>query len=211
MYMDRVFIILRDKVTVDISESLYVSDLALVYSNNKTLQKNIEKLKIFNGLNYEDWDYIEANKVRRKILDNYSNIYLDLTGATESKVEIKSPEEERPFIQFLKVLSVCLIMFFGAGLSIIYFHEDVNMVNALDRLHFIFTGVDDQNTYAMNMPYSIGLGIGMIGFFKRISKNSKSKRRKKEPGPMDLELLQYDNQVEEYILSELKKTKEDDS
>ena len=50
MYMDRVFIILRDKVTVDISESLYVSDLALVYSNNKTLQKNIEKLKIFNGL-----------------------------------------------------------------------------------------------------------------------------------------------------------------
>lgn len=85
------------------------------------------------------------------------------------------------------------------------------MVNALDRLYFIFTGVDNQNTYAMNIPYSIGLGVGMIGFFKRITGKSMSKRRRKEPGPMDLELLQYDTQVEEYILSELKKTKEDDS
>lgn len=211
MEKDRVFIILKDKVTVDVSESLYINNVAQVYSNNESMKKNIEKLKVYNGLGYEDWDYIDANKLRKKIFEKYANIYLDIIGSTETKIEIKSQEEKKPFVKFVKVLMVSLIMFFGAGLSIIYFHEDVNMVNALDRLYFMFTGIDNQNTYAMNMPYSIGLGVGMIGFFKRISGRSKSRRRKKEPGPMDLELLQYDNQVEEYILSELKKTKDEDN
>lgn len=211
MEKDRVFIILNDKVAVDVSDALYISDVGLVYSNNEVIQKKIEQLKVYNGLDYEDWDYIDANRIRSKILEKHNNLYLDISGATETKIEIKSKEEKKPFLQFVKVVIVSLIMFFGAGLSIIYFHEDVNMVNALDRLHYIFTGIDDQNTYAMNMPYSIGLGIGMIGFFKRTSGKSKSRRRKKEPGPMDLELLQYDNQMEEYILSEMKKTKEEDS
>lgn len=211
MAKDKVYIILKGKVVVDVSQALYIRDVGLVYADNESLQKKIEGLKVYNGLDYEDWDYIDANIVRKKVLEKHSNLYLEITGERDIKIEVKSKEGNKPFLQFLKVIAVCLIMFFGAGLSIIYFHEDVNMVNALDRLHFIFTGVDNQNTYAMNMPYSIGLGVGMIGFFKRISGKSKSRRRKKEPGPMDLELLQYDNQVEEYILSELKKTKEDDS
>lgn len=206
-----VFIILKDKVAIDVSNPLYISDVSLVYSNNESLLKNIEKLRIYNGLEYEDWDYIDANKIRSKILEKHREIYLDISGATEIKIEIKSKEEKKPFLKIFKIFVVSLIMFFGAGLSIIYFHEDVNMVNALDRLYFMFTGIDNQNTYAMNIPYSIGLGVGMIGFFKRVSGKSASRRRRKEPGPMDLELLQYDNQVEEYILAEMKKTKEDDS
>ena len=209
--MDKVFIILKGKVSLDVSQSLYISDIGLVYSNNESLQKKIEEIRVYKGLDYEDWDYIDANVVRSKVLEKHSNILIDITGETDIKIEIKSKEENKPFLQFLKVFIVSLIMFFGAGLSIIYFHEDVNMVNALDRLHYIFSFVYNQNTYAMNMPYSIGLGIGMIVFFKRISGKSKSRRRKKEPGPMDLELQQYDNQVEEYILSELKRSKEDDS
>lgn len=210
MDKDRVFIIMTEKVAVDVSLPLYINDIGLVYSNNQTLQKNIEKLRIYPGSDIEDWDYIDANKLRKKILEKYKDIYIDISGSTETKIEIKSQEAERPILKFLKVFIVSLIMFFGAGLSIIYFHEDVNMVNALDRLYFLFTGVDNQNTYAMNIPYSIGLGIGMVGFFKRLSGRSTSRRRKKEPGPMDLELLQYDNQIEDFILSELKKTKEDD-
>lgn len=211
MEKDRVFIILKDKVAVDVSESLYIGNVGLVYSNNESLQKNIEKLRIYNGLDYEDWDYFDANKIRSKIEEKHKNIYIDISGATETKIEIKSKEENKPFLKFIKISIVSLIMFFGAGFSIIYFHEDVNMVNALDRLYFMFTGVDNQNTYVMNMPYSIGLGVGMLGFFKRISGKSKSRRRKKEPGPMDLELLQYDIQLEDYILSEMKKTKEEDN
>lgn len=210
MDKDRVFIIMRDKVAVDVSVPLYINDIGLVYSNNQVLQKNIEQLRIYAGSGIEDWDYVDANRIRKKILEKHKDIYIDISGSTETKIEIKSQEEESPVLKFLKVFIVSVIMFFGAGLSIIYFHEDVNMVNALDRLYFLFTGVDNQNTYAMNIPYSIGLGIGMVGFFKRLSSKSTSRRRKKEPGPMDLELLQYDNQIEEFILSEMKKTKEDD-
>lgn len=189
MNKDRVFIILRDKVAVDVSDYLSIEDVGLVYSNNNTLQKNINGMRIYSGLEYEDWDYIDANRIIEKILEKYENISLDVLGSTEVKIEIKSQEENKGFFKFVKIFIISLIIFLGSGFSIIYFHEDVNMVNALDRLYFMVTGIDNQNTYMMNIPYSIGLGVGMIGFFKRITSKSASRRRRKEPGPMDLELL----------------------
>ena len=70
MDKDRVFIIMTEKVAVDISLPLYVNDIGLVYSNNPGLQKNIEKLRIYSGSDIEDWDYIDANKIRKKFLKN---------------------------------------------------------------------------------------------------------------------------------------------
>src|SRR5690625_225284 len=134
MSKDKVYIILKGKVVVDVSQALYIRDVGLVYADNESLQKKIEGLKVYNGLDYEDWDYIDANTVRKKLLEKHNDLFLEITGERDVKIEVKSKEENKPFLQFLKVVAVCLIMFFGAGLSIIYFHEDVNMVNALDRL-----------------------------------------------------------------------------
>ena len=97
-------------------------------------------------------------------------------------------------------------MFFGASIAIINFHEDVNTRASLEKIYFTFTGVEKKNPLIMGIPYSIGIGAGMATFFSRIW--TSSKRRKKEPGPMEVELFIYDDEVEQYVTSELQKNKE---
>lgn len=84
-----------------------------------------------------------------------------------------------------------------------YFHEDVNMTKTLEHLYFSLTGENKTNPLLMNIPYSLGLGVGMITFFTR--NKSKSKRRRMEPGPMDLELYLYDLDMEDFIMNDIKK------
>ncbi len=58
----------------------------------------------------------------------------------------------------------------------------------------------------MGIPYSIGIGIGVIAFFTKTF--SSSKRRQKEPGPMQIELFGYDQDMEKQIMNEVKKNNE---
>ena len=73
----------------------------------------------------------------------------------------------------------------------------------MEVIYRTLSGKDNSNPLILSIPYSIGLGIGVITFFNRII--SKSPRRKKEPGPMEIELYKYDQDMEEYIINDLKK------
>lgn len=74
---------------------------------------------------------------------------------------------------------ICLhyIIFFGAGIAIVNFYEDVNMIASLSKIYYTFTGIKDNKPLILTIPYSIGLGIGVMTFFNRVL--SSSKRRKK--------------------------------
>ena len=80
------------------------------------------------------------------------------------------------------------------------------MIKSIEKIYYTVTGEKKDKPLIMTIPYSIGLGVGVITFFSRII--SKSKRRKKEPGPMEIELFLYNRDMEEYILNELVKDKE---
>ena len=124
-------------------------------------------------------------------------------GATEVILEIKSKEKENKIFELTKTAFVCILLFFGAAMGIMYFHEDVSMSKTLDKLYFTFTGIKKKNPLIMTIPYSFGLGIGMVTFFKRVM--SRSIRRRKEPGPLDIETYLYDKDMDEYVLNEMVK------
>ncbi len=205
MEKPKVYIGLMKKKALDIEDSLYVRDLGEVYCNNEGLRKRIERTKVYTGKAEETWDYITAVKIAEILINKFPDIEIQFSGVDEVILEIKSREKINPIIQIGKLIFVCFTLFFGAALGIMYFHEDVNMMAALERLYFTYTGEHMENPLMMNIPYSIGLGVGMLTFYTRIM--SRSKRRRMEPGPMDVELYLYDNDVEDYIMNELTEQK----
>lgn len=205
--IEKVYIILKTKQSVDTSSNLQISDIADVYCKNLKIKQKIESISVYESAGQENWDYITAKTVTQKIFDNNLSVDLEFIGPDTVLLEIKSKQEVNKFFEVLKLTFVSLILFFGAALGIIYFHEDVNMSETLSKLYFTFSGKEVKNPLIMTIPYSLGLAVGMFTFFKRVP--SKSYRRKKEPGPLDVELLLYDRDMEEYILNELLKNKEE--
>lgn len=202
----KVYIELKKKSAVDVNTKVMVKDISDVYCSRPDIMKKVEDVKLDSGSIEENWDYLGAVEIAEKILDKYPNLDLDILGSSEVVIEYKSQEEKMPFWEFIKVTLVCIVLFFGATIAIVNFHEDVNTRESLEKIYFIFTGVKKKDPLIMGIPYSIGIGVGMLTFFSRIF--SSSKRRKKEPGPMEVELFLYDDQVEQYVANELKKNQD---
>lgn len=203
MSNEKVYIEIKKKAAIDTDTKILVKDIAKVYSSRPDIMKKVEDVKLGNGSKDENWDYLGAVDITEKILEKYKDLDLDILGSSEVLIEYKSQEEKRPVWEAIKVISVCIILFFGATIAIVNFHEDVNTRESLEKIYFIFTGIKKKDPLIMGIPYSLGIGVGMLTFFSRIF--TSSKRRKKEPGPMEVELFVYDDEVEQYVSSELKK------
>lgn len=206
MANEKVYIKLKEKAVVGIDTKIKIKDISEIYCVKPELMKKIEDVNVGKGNMEENWDYINSVKVAEKILEKYSDLDLDILGSSEVIIEYKTEEKDKPFLEFTKVIAVCIVLFFGASIAVMNFHEDVNTRKALEKLYYTFTGEKKENPLIMAIPYSIGIGVGMLTFFSRIF--SFSRRRKKEPGPMEVELFLYDDETEQYILNELKNNRE---
>lgn len=203
MNKEQVYIIFSKRYSPGKNESIYVKDIADVYCQNAIVQNEVENIKVYTSKDKENWDYLSANDVIKKIIEKTPFVDINPMGATEVILEIKSKEKENKIFELIKTASICIVLFFGAAMGIMYFHEDVSMSETLNKLYFTFTGVKKENPLIMTVPYSFGLGIGMVTFFKRVM--SRSIRRRKEPGPLDIETYLYDKDMDEYVLNEMVK------
>ncbi len=62
-------------------------------------------------------------------------------------------------------------------------------------LYEIITGERNDYPYLLQIPYSIGLGLGMIVFFNHIFK----KRLNEEPSPLEVEMFNYQLDLDQYV------------
>lgn len=199
----QVYINLETKYSVDLNTHVYVKDVGEVYCDDGAIKEKVENVRIYNGNDKEEYDYISGTDITTKILDKVENIDINIIGGPDVLLEIKDQEEAKLVFNFFKVAFVAVILFFGAAMAIINFHEDVNMKASLEKIYYIFVGQKKENPMILTIPYSLGIGLGMFAFFSRIF--SFSRRRRQEPGPMEVELYLYDKDLEDHILNELKK------
>jgi len=196
---------LETKKAVDLNTHLYVEDVGEVYCNNENIKKKVERTKLYNGQNQEMYDYISGTEITTRILERISDVNITIIGGPDVLIEVKSKEERSRILHMLKILLVMVVLFFGAGIAIVNFHEDVDMGSTMQKIYYTITGRKNDDPLILTIPLSLGIGIGMFSFFSRVF--SFSKRRRQEPGPMELELYVYDKDLEESILNEIKSSK----
>lgn len=184
--------------------NIYVKDIGEVYCNNKSIKQKVEEIKILKVQPEESYNYISGNQVIAKILDSVQNIDVSIIGGPDILLEIKEREKPRPLLNFFKILTVSIILFFGSAMAIINFFEDAEMRSSLEKIHYIITGTRETAPMIVGIPFSIGIGLGIYTFFNRVF--SLSKRRRQEPGPLELELYLYDKNLEDNIMHDLKKS-----
>ncbi len=91
-----------------------------------------------------------------------------------------------------------LLLFFGSGLAIMNFHADVSMSEVHRRITELVTGTKPDHPLWFQIPYSIGIGLGMILFFNHLFR----KRLNEEPNPLEVELYMYQENVNAYVIAD---------
>ncbi|NLW22132.1 MAG: hypothetical protein GXY88_02570 [Tissierellia bacterium] len=206
---EQVYIKLESKYSVDLNTHVYIEDIGEVYCTDENIKKKVERLKVYNGKDREAYDYISGKDIVKKILETIDNVDITIIGGPDVLLEVKGKEEENSLLKALKISLVMAVLFFGAAVAIINFYEDVGMNKTMEKVYYTITGVKKENPLILTIPLSLGTGIGMFTFFSRVF--SFSKRRRQEPGPMELELFLYDRDIEDSILNELKDSEKNDA
>jgi stage V sporulation protein AA len=91
---------------------------------------------------------------------------------------------------------IWFLLFFGSAMAIMNFHDDVSMRSVQEKLYKIITGVEDSKPWIFQIPYSIGLGLGMILFFNHVFQ----KRINEEPSPLEVEMFNYQMDLDNYVI-----------
>ena len=70
-----------------------------------------------------------------------------------------------PIWDMVKLVFLCILIFFGAAFTIMAFNNDISIVGVFDQLYQQFLGTKKPDLSVLEIGYSIGLGVGIIVFF----------------------------------------------
>jgi stage V sporulation protein AA len=136
---------------------------------------------------------IDAMQVIAEIAKLDSTIEVQLLGPSQTIVEVVFKKKKYSFTLFI---IAWLLLFFGSMLTIMNFHEDVSMQVVHQKTHRMITGKSEEKPLFFQIPYSIGLGLGMIIFFNHVFK----KRLNEEPSPLEVEMFNYQQDLDRYVI-----------
>lgn len=185
---------LRFKKSIEITDlkEIRVEDIALISTKSK--QKSaLEQTKVYQ-IKKEDHNIIIIDSF--SVIDYLNKQYEDLEfqpiGPIQTIIRVEQTQKKKPV---LIVTGVWLILFIGTAMTIMNFHYDVSMQEVQQKLHYLLTGEESEFPLWIQIPYSFGLGIGMLLFLNHWFK----KKINEEPSPLEVELFNYQQDLDNYV------------
>ncbi len=188
-----VYIRMRNRVLAKPEESIYLMDIAQIIAP-ETVIPELKKL-IVHQISLKDKNIviIDVMKVIRLISGLLEDVDVQTIGPAQTIVEVILKKKQMSFPFFILIW---FLLFFGSAMAIMNFHDDVSMRSVQEKLYKIITGVEDSKPWIFQIPYSIGLGLGMILFFNHVFQ----KRINEEPSPLEVEMFNYQMDLDNYVI-----------
>ncbi|MGV3464581.1 MAG: stage V sporulation protein AA [Heyndrickxia sp.] len=190
---DSIYIRMRNRVEVNENSKITLSDIAQIIAPEKYLHQLRETFIYQVTKEDKNTVVIDVMKIIDALTQKWRGLDIQLIGPSQTIVEVmyKKRKVSIPFF-----IIIWLLLFIGSALAIMNFHEDVSMQEVHQKIYKMITGETVNKPLILQIPYSIGLGLGMIIFFNHIFK----KRFNEEPSPLEVEIFNYQQDLDQYVI-----------
>jgi stage V sporulation protein AA len=186
---------LRKKVKITKGFPIYLGHIAQILVEPE-YEKKLHQLILYQPTDKDgNLVLIDMLRIVKKVKELFPQMTIEQYGEPHVLVEIC--REIRPPSLILIAL-VWFLLFIGSGLAIMNFHEDVSMLEVHQRIYELITGQRVEHPLFLQIPYSIGIGLGMVIFFNHLFK----KKFNEEPSPLEVEMYMYQENMNHYIVTE---------
>lgn len=198
-----------DKVYLNISKCkkvekapVTIKDAATVWCRDDSIKKRVNTIKIydFNGKK-ETRVIVSALKIVEEIQKEIKGVEVELTGETDVIIELNTKKEPKLWMIYLKVALICLIIFFGAGFTIMAFNNDVAVHDVFAQYYELVMGEESDGFTILELTYSVGLAVGILIFYNHFG----AKRLSKDPTPIEVEMRLYENDINTTLIDGVKR------
>jgi len=194
---------LKRRISIRQQDCVKLSDAAHILVDDKEIDGQLSELILYKH-NVKDGNrvVIDLLQIIAIVKKRWPTMSIDVYGDPQVLVMVSSDEKKPNYI----LLVVCwLLLFFGSGLALMNFHSDVNMKDTHIRIVELITGKHEDHPLWFQIPYSIGVGAGMILFFNHIFR----KKFNEEPNPLEVEMYMYQENVNTYVIAEEIRNRQD--
>lgn len=190
------------KVNVTGEKILKVKDVAQVLAEKKA-KAHIENLSLLKLDGKTKKNYlISVMDIVEKINGAFPGNTVSNLGETDTVVEYSPFEKKQSrFFLVVKVLFVSLVLLAGSATAIMSFHSDAQIATVFENYYYIFFNEKIENPMLIDLPYSLGLAVGIIVFFNHFS----GKKITEDPTPIEVEMSVYESEVTDSIIDTLNK------
>lgn len=188
-----VYLRMKKNVELSFMQEVYLKHIAYI-STTPLLKKKLENTSIYRVTKKDkNIVIIDSFLIIDHLTDVYKDIEIQLIGPPQTVIRINK-KKKAPSI--LIVCFVWLLLFTGTAMTIMNFHYDVSMQEVQQKLHYLLTGEQNEFPLWIQIPYSFGLGIGMLLFFNHWF----NKRFNEEPSPLEVEIYNYQQDLDNYLI-----------
>ncbi|MGI8383514.1 stage V sporulation protein AA [Robertmurraya sp. P23] len=188
-----IYIRMRHRLQVRPHDSIKLQDVAQIIAEDSLLEKVKDCIVYTVSEKDQNIIILDVMKVIPILTNVVEQINIEIIGQTQTIVEVVY---KKIGVSIPLFILIWLLLFFGAALAIMNFHEDVSMQAVHQRIYKIITGKENVKPLLLQIPYSIGLGLGMILFFNHVFK----KRLNEEPSPLEVEMFNYQQDLDRYVI-----------
>lgn len=190
---DPLYLRLRKRLAVKPQAIITLGDICQLFWDGER-EEAVRRMPIYR-IQPEDGNLviIDIMQVIQRLRSVYPDTELEIQGSPQIIVEVLNPRKKaNPVL----VTLVWLLLFVGSGLAIMNFHTDVSMLQVHQRIYYLITGKENAHPLWLQIPYSIGIGLGMVLFFNHIFQ----KKINEEPSPLEVELFMYQQNLDQYYI-----------
>ena len=135
-------------------------------------------------------------KVIEIIHEHYPTFSVDVIGETECVVDRVNKKKKSTVWEWIKVIFISAICFFGTVYTIMAYHNDIGIVNMFQDFYIMVTGKENDGFTPLEIAYSVGLSLGIIIFYNHLGK----RKLTPDPTPVSVEMRNYANDVNRAIV-----------
>jgi stage V sporulation protein AA len=187
---------LKKRIYIRPEQSVTLGQAARLLGSDDATEEQLARLELYRHRKADgNRVVIDLLQIVKKVRERQPDVTVEAYGDPQVLVMIA----DKPIKPNKLILIVAwLLLFFGSGLAIMNFHTDVSMREVHIRIAEMITGRRNEHPLWFQIPYSLGIGLGMVLFFNHLFR----KRFNEEPNPLEVELYMYQENVNAYVIAD---------
>lgn len=193
-----------EKAQIIQKRDVLLRDIAEVFIGGQ-MAGEAEKLVVFRVPREQKKTYLLSVVDIIKVLNQkWPDATISNVGEMDILIEyLPKAVKRNPLWLWGKVFFVSLVLFVGASTTIMCFHSDTQVPLVFENMYYMFFGENKEIPKLLSVPYSIGLGLGIIVFFNHFSKISLTQ----DPTPIEIEMTTYEKETNASVIDYLNRRK----
>ena len=182
------------------AEPVSIGDISATWCKDKKVLQACRSVpvKLNPSIRGKSRTIYSAMDLVQMIQEKVENVEVTVLGEEDLIISMAPQSKSAVWIEWTKVVLIAVIIFLGSAFAIMTFNNDVGVKPVFGDIYQWMMGEPSDGFTLLEQSYSIGVGLGILVFYNHFRR----KNRIADPTPLEVEMRQYETNINEAILQE---------